>query len=224
MKKLVMLLLFTLMLVSAVNAEVLKEIQTQAQIVSLVKKHSPETLQFVKDRPIVGYVLTVSSFGRLPGVIQKYLGGIDNTKYSDEYIKANRASIVALQMNGDKPDFYIIDLNVFDQKYRSVPIAEVASKNAKLWKALSSHPEVSTLLSDKKLHLTGALKVEPTGMIRMSALGYAVKTEVTIQSPWGGQTKPAGQDAFLVFDDTQNQYYMVNIDDKGLPIGYLPVR
>lgn len=222
MKKLVMLLLFALMMVSAANADVLKEIQTQDQLVSLIKKHSPETLKYVKDRPVVGYVLTVASFDRLPQVIQKYLGGTDSTKYTNEYIKANRASIVALQMNGDKPDFYIIDRNVFVQKYKSVPVAEVAVKNAKLWKALGAHPEVSTLLSDKKL--TGALKVEPTAMIRMSALGYAVKTEVTIQSPWGGQTKPAGQEAFLVFDDTQNQYYMVNIDAKGLPIGYLPAR
>ena len=91
-------------------------------------------------------------------------------------------------------------------------------------KLLYGHPGVRALLSDRKPPLTGALKVEPTTMIRMSALGCAVKTEVTIQSPWGGQTKPAGQDAFLVFDDTQKQYYLVNVDDKGLPIGYLPVR
>ena len=67
-------------------------------------------------------------------------GGTDNTKYTDEYVKANRASIVALQMNGDKPDFYIISREVFAQKYKSVPVAEVANRNAKLWKALIRSP------------------------------------------------------------------------------------
>ena len=60
-------------------------------------------------------------------------------------------------------------------------------------------------------------------MISMAELGYDVAEKVTIESPWGKQDKPAGQDAYLVFDEGKDQYYMVNIDaETGYPIKYVP--
>ena len=58
-------------------------------------------------------------------------------------------------------------------------------------------------------------------MIKMSEIGYPIEAEVRIQSPWGEQTKPAVKEAYLVFDEGQNQYYMVNTDDHGNPISYV---
>lgn len=52
-------------------------------------------------------------------------------------------------------------------------------------------------------------------------VGYPIHEEVVIEAPWGDQTKPAGQDAFLAFDSGKNQFYMINVDSQGLPIGYI---
>lgn len=217
-------LLICMLLVANCYAGDFSNIQTQAQIKKLVKKHSPRTLNFVKDKPIAGYEIRVNSFAKLHPTVQKYLGKTDTTSYSDDYIKANCGSIVALQMNGQEPDFYIIGMDTWKSKYQPVAFKNVVSKNPKLCKALNEHAEVKKLLRDKSAHIIGALKTTVVKMIRMSAIGYPVDAEIMIQSPWGGQTKPAGQDAFLVFDDSKNQYYMVNIDEKGLPISYIPAK
>lgn len=227
MKKMALFVLFALLFGSAVSGEVSKEIQTQTQINALIKSFQPQRLKFIKDRPIPGLVLTVSSFSGLPGVVQKYLGQTDATKYTDEYIVVNRGSIVALQMDGDKPDFYIIGIDTYTNKYSPVPLEDVARKNAKLWKALNENSEVKGLFADyaeKKVDLVGALKTQPVAMIKMSDIGYLIQEEILIQSPWGGQTKPAGQDAYLTYDDSKQQFYMVNVDEKGLPIGYIPSK
>ena len=184
----------------------------------------PRVLNFVKDKPIAGYEIRATSFAKFHPIVQKYLGKTDTTAYTDAYIKSNRGSIVALQMNGTEPDFYIIGMDTWKSQYQPVPFKNVVTKNPKLWKALNEHAEVCKLLKDKTARIIGALKTTVVDMIRMSDIGYPVDAEIMIQSPWGGQTKPAGQDAFLVFDGSKNQYYMVNIDEKGLPISYIPAK
>jgi hypothetical protein len=64
----------------------------------------------------------------------------------------------------------------------------------------------------------------PETFIKMSDLGYAIANKVDIEPPWGvAQTKEAGVDAFLVVDQDDNgerQYYMVQMDSDGDPVGY----
>lgn len=224
MKGIFVSLLICLLVVSNCFAEDFSNIQTQVQMKALVKKHSPRAQSFVKDKPIAGYEIIATSFAQFHPVVQKYLGKTDTTAYTDAYINANRGSIVALQMNGKEPDFYIIGMDTWKSKYKPVAFKNVVSKNPKLWKALNDHAEVSKLFKDKTARIIGALKTTVVDMIRMSDIGYPVDIEIMIQSPWGGQTKPAGQDAFLVFDGSKDQYYMVNIDEKGLPISYIPAK
>jgi hypothetical protein len=179
----------------------------------------PTKLTFVKDAPVLGYQIKSDKFEDIPEAIRKHLGAVDKTKYTPEYLKENIGSVIALQMNGDKPDFYIIGKDTYDKKYKNVPYAEVAQKNAKYFGRVSS--QISGIGNPTENGVVAMLKTTPTEMIRMSELGYAANAEVKIQSPWGEQTKPAGQDAFLVWDDGKKQYYMVNADAQGKPLSYV---
>lgn len=224
MRRLFVFIAMCFLLAPACFAVDVGEIQTQIQLARLVKKHSPAICKFVKDKPIAGYEIRATTFAKFHPIVQKYLGKTDTTAYTDAYIKANRGSIVALQMNGEEPDFYIIGMDTWKSKYQPVPFKNVVTKNPKLWKALNGHAEVKKLFKDKTARIIGALKTTVVEMFRMSEMGYSVSSEVLIQSPWGGQTKPAGQDGYLVFDGSKNQYYMVNVDEKGLPISYIPAK
>lgn len=153
-----------------------------------------------------------------------HLGDVDHTKYTQEYLAENIGSVVALQMNSEDPDFYIIGKSVFDTKYEIVDVENVISKNAKLVGRLGNVPEVLELLEQRDASLVGALKSVPVEMITFSDIGYETVDQVIIQSPWGEQTKPANQEGFLVFDSSENQYYMVNQGEDGNPIGYIPAR
>ena len=84
---------------------------------------------------------------------------------------------------------------------------------------LGNIPDVLALLEQRDASLVGALKSVPVEMIRFSNIGYNTIDQVIIQSPWGEQTKPVSQDGFLVFDSSENQYYMVNQSENGDPIG-----
>ena len=196
-------------------------VQSQADLKGRMDAAKPATHGFVKDAPILGYRITNNRFDEPPEVLRQHLGATDQTQYTPEYLGQNIGSIIALQMNGAKPDFYVIGKGTFDQKYRSVPASEVGAKNAKLMKGLMGVEGIDTLVKSGDPNVVGALKTVPVEMVRMSEIGYSVEQEVKIQSPWGEQTKPAGKDAFLVWDAGQNQYYMVNTDNTGLPISYV---
>lgn len=180
----------------------------------------PNLHRFVKDVPILGYRITSDRFADLPEIIQKHLGAVDRTKYTPEYLRQNIGSVIALQMNGAVPDFYVIGKETYTTKYKAVPPAEVGAKNAKLLKGLASVEGVSSLLNAGDPNVVGVLKTVPVEMVRMSEVNYPVEKSITIESPWGAQTKPAGQDGYLVFDGSKGQYYMVNVDAAGLPINY----
>ncbi len=194
---------------------------SQLDIATRVARANPQRIGFIKDVPILGYVITSDRFEDIPEVIREKLGAVDRTKYTQEYLRQNIGNIIALQMKSDgTADFYIV--GNYKEKYRPVSKEEVRQKNAKLMGKLLGIEGIEDLIAQDE-NIVGALKTAPVEMIKMSDLGYAIDEEVTIESPWGEQTKPAGQEAYLVFDANKNQYYMVNIDEQtGLPISYVP--
>lgn len=194
--------------------------QTTPQIGRRSDRIKPHVYRFVKDQPILGFQITSNRIEDLPTEIREALGATDQTTYTPEYLQENIGSIIALQMNGDKKDFHVVGKATFESKYKVVDLNEVLSKNSKLVAKLEQ-AGMGPLLNSKIPQLVGALKVAPVEMYRMSHLGYPRNKSVTIESPWGEQTKPAGQDAFLTWDQSQNMYYMINTDPSGLPIGYV---
>ena len=197
-------------------------VRTQAELQQRINEGNPVMQAFVKDLPILGWTLSSDQIEDLPKAIQDELGSVDQTGYTSEYLAKHLGSIVALQMTGSGADFYIIGKDVFDSKYEVVPVEEVISKNAKLMGRLKNVPDVLELLEARDASLVGALKTVPVDMIRFSDIGYGIEESITIQAPWGEQTKPSGQEGFLVFDTTENQYYLVNQGEDGNPLSYIP--
>jgi len=198
-------------------------LQTQETLRHRITERQMPTYSFVKDAPILGYRITSARFEDLPEAIQQHLGAVDRTKYTEEYLGANIGSIIALQMkDATTPDFYVIGKSTFEQKYRVVGTEEVEAKNKRLRDRVASVAGMGDLLQAGDSNLVGALKTVPVQMMKFLDLGYSVEAEVTIQSPWGEQTKPAGQDAYLVFDESRQQFYMVNADAQGSPLSYVP--
>ncbi|WP_298855424.1 hypothetical protein [uncultured Ruegeria sp.] len=193
-------------------------------LTSRVAEHSPQKEIYIKDRPILGWSLTSDSLEDIPAPIREALGSVDATGYDANYLAENKGSIVALQMRKDGTDFYIIGKETFDSKYELVALDEVAEKNRRLVERLSMAPEVQAMFNQRAAGLVGALKTTPVEMIRISGLGYDLNQELTIQAPWGTQTKPANEDAFLVWDSGENQYYMVNASADGNPSSYIPAQ
>ena len=198
------------------------KVRTQAELQQRISERSPAMPAFVKDLPILGWTLASDQIEDLPKWIRDELGSVDQTGYTSEYLAKQVGSIVALQMTGSGPDFYVIGKDVFDSKYEVVPVEEVIAKNAKLMGRLENVPDVMELLEARDASLVGALKTVPVDMIRFSDIGYDIEEAITIQAPWGEQTKPSGQGGFLVFDATENQYYLVNQGEDGNPLSYIP--
>ena len=197
-------------------------VRTQAELQQRISEGNPVMQAFVKDLPILGWTLSSDQIEDLPKAIRDALGGVDKTGYTSSYLAKNVGSIVALQMTGSGSDFYIIGKDVFDSSYEVVEVEQVIGKNAKLIGRLKNVPEVMELLEARDASLVGALKTVPVNMIRFSDIGYGIEETITIQAPWGEQTKPSGQEGFLVFDTSENQYYMVNQGEDGNPLSYIP--
>lgn len=197
-------------------------VQSQADLAARVRSVDPARTTFVKDRPILGWRLDGRPVADLPSVIRNNLGAFDATDYDSAYVRRNAGSIIALQVTEDGPDFYIVGKSTYDASYRQVPLADVAAKTPGLVDRLAMLPDLLDLFHRQHPNLVGARKVAPVPMIRMSDIGYGVDRAVTIASAWGPQTKPAGQDAFLVQDGSRNRFHMVNAGSDGLPSGYVP--
>ncbi|MFA5143447.1 MAG: hypothetical protein WC522_04685 [Candidatus Omnitrophota bacterium] len=199
-------------------------VQSQDTLKMMIAASSPASYGFVKDAPILGYRITSDRFEDLPEQIRSRIGAVDQTKYTPEYLRANMGSIIALQVKDDgTADFYIVGKDTFDKKYKLVAASEVGTKNKKLFGKVTAIEGMKALVESGNANIVGALKTVPVQMTKMSEIGYATGAEAVIQSPWGEQTKPAGQDAYLVFDEGQDMYYMVNSDTNGLPISYVPL-
>lgn len=194
---------------------------TQETLTQVVQAKKAPLLSFVKDVPSLAYRITSKSWKDIPIEIRQRLGWMDQTKYPENFLEDKVGSVIMLQMNGDQPDFYILAKEVFDQKYRVVERGAVVAKNSKYLTRVTPHLGLGTATTDAKLIAVQNMSTTP--MTRMSDLGYPVDQEVTIESAWGAQTKPAGQDAFIVHDTTNGKYYMVNVDTStGLPASYVP--
>ena len=191
-----------------------------ADLENLVERKAPRRFSFVKDAPVLAYKITSDRFEDIPPEIREHLGVVDRTKYTPEYLRENIGSVIALQMDGARPDFYLIGKDTFNAKYLSQPTASVVAKNKKYFDGVSA--QIPSLLNGQNANLVAVLKTTPTSMVRLSDIGYPVNREITIESPWGTQTKPANQDAFLVWDEKTNKYYMVNAGADGNPLSYVP--
>lgn len=200
-------------------------VQTQETLASRIAIAQPSRERFVKDAPVLAYRITSAELDNLPEPIRTHLGEVDTTQYTDGvegYLGQNIGSVIVLQMNGDQPDFYIVLKANFDSDYRSATVGDVRAKNAKVFGRVAKVEGMQALIDSGDSNVVGALKTVPVSMVRMSDIGYPVGGAVIIQSPWGQQTKPADNDAFLVWDKAEKQFYMVNADDSGLPIAYVP--
>lgn len=198
-------------------------VQTQNDMRSRVASANPKQYRFIKDAPVLAFRLS-GSVTDIPATIANKLGVVDQTGYTQEFLDlvANGGAIM-LQMNGDTPDFYPVKREVFEQNYKIVSVADVRTKNSKLMGQISGVEGMKDITEAGNANLVGALRTRPTNMIKMSEVGYPVEAEVQIEAPWGGtQTKPAGQDAYLVLEADKNQYYMVNTDANANPISYVP--
>ncbi len=199
-------------------------VRTQAELRDRIANSNPMMAAFVKDRPILGWKLESDQIEDLPEAIRSALGSVDQTGYTAAYLAENIGSIVALQMTGSGPDFYIIGKETFDSSYQTVAVEQVIEKNQKLIGRLEGVPDVMQMLNSRHPSLVGALKTVPVDMIRFSDIGYGIDETITIQAPWGEQTKPAGKEGFLIFDTSEDQYYMVNQDEDGNPMNYIPAN
>ena len=195
---------------------------TQEALKAAVAAHAPAKTAFIKDQPILAWTLSSDRVEDLPEAIRDALGDVDQTGYAPEYLARNIGSVIALQMEDDGPDFYVIGKSTFESDYATVPVEEVAEKNARLVERLDMLPEVKALFEARDPSMTAVRKTTEVEMIRMSDIGLSTDREITIASLWGEQSKPAGQDGFLVHTEERDQYYLVNEGDDGLPLSYVP--
>lgn len=200
------------------------QVQTQAELQSRIAARKPAAQRFVKDKPLVGWVLKSDRFEDIPKAIREHLGDVDQTNYTQGYLKENQGTIIALQMDDDKPDFYIIKKVAFDADYSEVEAAVAFKRNPALVAWMQTEPELENMLKAGTDALVGARKSVRVEMFKLSALGYEVDKPVTIQSPWGKQSKPAGEEAYLALDRASGEYYLINQDDEGYPLSYVPAR
>lgn len=197
-------------------------VQSQSELKSRIAERVPRFVDYVKEKPLVGWTLKRSDLDDVPEVVRTQLGAVDSTKYSPSFLADNRGTIIALQMDGSKPDFYIIRKAAFDTQYEEVELEQALQKNPALTAWVKAQPGLAEDFEAHKDMLQGAHKAMPVKMIKLSDLGYSIDQPVTIQSPWGGQTKPAGEDAYLALDVLSNDYYLVNQGDEGNPLSYVP--
>jgi len=207
------------------------EVKTQKALLEQLRTdRSLQAHLFVKAAPVVMYPLTLESLESLPQSISGRLGTVDAATYAPDMLKTCLGGAVLLQVaDGGKPDFYPIN-SVDHGRYKEVPLDDVAARNPALYAGLGAllGKEGSSLAEVPGL--IGALKVAPVAMYRFSDLGFPVAQEATIEAPWKGtQTKPAGKDAFLALGgstkpEETKECYMINIDENGLPIAYMPAE
>lgn len=197
-------------------------IESQGAIAGRITEQTPRH-RFVKDAPTLGYRITSGKPEDLPEAVRGLLGKMDATNYADltPYI----GSIVNLQMaDAASPDFYPVGTGIFTEEYVPSSLEEVAARNGEYLKRVSG--VLGALMEKGDPNLVAVLKTVPEPMVKMSEIGYPVAEEVLISVERGTgfvtQSKPAGRDAYLAHDG--KQWYMINLDDRGLPASYVPAR
>ncbi len=196
--------------------------QSQIELQNRIVERAPHVLKFVKEKPIVGWKLTSDRIEDIPTAIRERLGDVDSTKYSRAYLAENKGTIIALQMDGEKPDFYIIKKAAYEAHYEEVDVTQTLQNHAALATWVKAQPQLAEKFTANSGAVVGARKTVVVEMMKLSDLGYSTDQLVTIQSPWGTQTKPAGQDGYLAVDATSGEYYLINQGSSGHPLNYVP--
>ena len=196
--------------------------QSQTELQNRIAERAPHVLKFVKEKPIVGWKLTSDRFEDIPTAIRERLGDIDSTKYSRAYLAENKGTIIALQMDGDKPDFYIIKKAAYEAHYEEVDVTQTLQNNAALAAWVKAQPQLAEKFTASSGAVVGARKTVVVEMMKLSDLGFAIEKPLVIRSPWGEQSKPAGKEGYLAVDASSGEYYLVNQGGSGHPLSYVP--
>ncbi|EKD50114.1 MAG: hypothetical protein ACD_62C00648G0001, partial [uncultured bacterium] len=212
---------------------------TQMMLGAMISAKAPATQRYAKDAPVLGYVIR-GGYADIPEAIRNLMGNIDRTTYSDEWFQQNQGSVVTLQMSGKNADFYPQKLSNYQKKYKQVPVADVASKNAKMLGRMRDLPGMAGIL-DTDPNVVAILNIVPATMYRRSDVlrlpkGRTLQIEVPAWGPGSTQTSNLGQGAYFVYEvlkmdeswrTTDAHHYMVNAEtkgpNKGKPIAYVPV-
>ena len=191
-----------------------QDMEIQEAVVQRGVGINPETSEWIKPEPSVAYRIP-NELSQVPTFIRNNLGSLDSiNRYIenprdhfisvDQYLSRNAGSVVNLQFNNGKVDFYVIGGDTFRSKYAVVPKME-GMKNKKLVGKLAGaiNGFDRFLISDP--NVIGVQKVVPVPLVRASSLGYDRAKEYVFQAPahWGDgqvQVKPAGQDCFFAFE------------------------
>lgn len=181
-----------------------------AETWAAAESRGPAT-RYVKET-VAGFEIPAQARGLsdLPRPMRELLGKVDETKYSDAYIREHRGDFVAVQFKKDgSPDLYVAEKTrqAYDFLDDAGPLAaQLRSRAADLGIAPGSL---------QMMRKKGTTEMRPA-----SELGMPARDKATIQSPWGDtQTKPAGSDAFVVRNG--DEFYLVQREAAtGLPVGY----
>ena len=198
--------------------DVLSNVQSQRTLQAKLKTNT-KIYRFIKNAPVFAYSITSSVMEDIPCTIRGYIGDVDKANYDTDYLLNSVGGVVILQMNGASPDFYIIQKVSFESKYMIVDAKDVPIRSETMYNNLIKIDGMPAILADNK-NVIAALKTAPVEMAKLSDIGYPITEAITIQSPWGLQTKPAGNDAYLIFDAGVSMHYMVNSAMDGNPICY----
>ncbi len=186
---------------------------SQVELAMKIQEKYPIKYRNIKYKPVVAYVVTSDNYNRIPDFIKYNIGFFDNAAY------INRAIILQLNDKGE-PDFYLISKDDLGG-YSTVETECLEEKNPSLYSYLTKEIGIDAYFEDDSDFL-GVIKLSDACFYQASDVGYPINEELVIEAPWGGtQTKPAGEDCFLVPQNKGGKYYMINDNEDGNPIGYI---
>jgi hypothetical protein len=208
--------------VEEVNQDILRE---------RVEKYKPTVEEFLK-RPYLVWTGMPTEFdgerdltqqGLVPGVLRQS-GPVDGTKYpAEELNKKYRGGGMIIQPN-EKDGFesYPVKAEGIEMNTKLSSTDDALSLNPELAKVIEENTGLKSLIQDGQV--IGMVRSAPAQMIKLSQIGFSVDAEVVLPGKGVGQTKPAGEDAYLGIGtdkDGRPVYWLVNCDQDGLPVNYL---
>lgn len=180
--------------------DLLVESEAQVSQAELLQKVKTSTAKKAYIKNLVGAIIPTAN---LSAEALTKIGGVDSTKYTPEYIKANPYTLVQFDAKTNKIDMYQPTVATLKQDYKEVAANDTITKN------LSAHG-----LSG----IDGTKFVAKKAIVMMASINsLGIPAGTVVESPWGTQT--AEKDAYIV--DGGKEAYVVNASG-GLPIGYIP--
>ncbi len=194
-----------------------RKVWKQEEILKMIQDRRPPVHYFAKQNAIYGYRITEQSIDKLPLLIQEGLGKTDQSEFPDKVLLDNQGSYIALQFTDkEEPDFYVIGKKCAKKCYR---LLQKVPPSLEL-----SLPSRFAPLKTEVGNLVCLQKTASIRMVKMSDLGFLIEKEAIIENLYNTQTKPASKDAFLAYSTCYGVYYMVNVDQKNVPINYAPSK